>query len=315
MTLWHYAFVHQALMAGAITAILAGTVGPLVTARNMSFAVHGLAEVGFTGAAGAILLGLPPSVGLLAASFCAAGAIGVLGVRLRERDVATGSVLAFGVGLGVLFLTLSPRYLTEAYAILFGSILAVSRNDVVRAAIVGIVGVLALAVVYRPLRFASIDPEVAEARGVPTRALSVVFLLILALAVSEAVQVVGVLLILTLLIVPAGAARRLTVHPRRIVAYSILIALGAIVGGLACAVYTSWPVSFFVATLSFAAYLGARVFGPMLAGSPRRGPAMPVGPDSDVSRAGTVEHARVHNEDTTVSYSEPAVRRGSASRH
>lgn len=268
-SLWHYGFIHQALLAGAITAILGGCVGPFVTARSMSFAVHGLAEVGFAGAAGAVLLGIPPAVGLLAASFAAALAIGALGVRLRERDIATGSVLAFGVGLGVLFLTLSPRYLTEAYAILFGSILAVSREDVARTAVVGALALTALAAVYRPLRFASIDPDVAEARGVPTRALSIVFLLILALAVSEAVQVVGVLLILTLLIVPAGAARRLTAHPRRIVAYTVLIALACTLGGLVSAIYTSWPVSFFVSAFSFATYLGARLIGPSLPGAPR----------------------------------------------
>ncbi len=263
-SLWHYAFVQQAVLAGVITAILAGCVGLIVTARNMSFAVHGLAEVGFTGATGAVAIGLPPTFGLLAATFVAALAIGVLGVRLRERDVAIGGVMAFGLGLGVLFLTLSPRYATEAYSILFGSILAVSRQDVVRSAIIGVVALLALAAIYRPLRFASIDPDVAEARGVPIRLLSTVFLLILALAVAEAVQVVGVLLILTLLIVPAGTAQRLTAHPGLAVAYSVLIALGSTLGGLVCAVYTGWPVSFFVSGFGFAAYLLARLFGPTL---------------------------------------------------
>jgi zinc/manganese transport system permease protein len=257
-SLWHYAFVQQALFAGAITAILAGVVGPIVTMRNMSFAVHGLAEVGFTGAAAAVMLGLPPPAGVLAAAFAAAVGIGVLGVRLRERDVAIGSVLAFGIGLGVLFLTLSTRYATEAFSILFGSILAVSRQDVVRTAVVAGVALVSLGAIYRPLRFASVDPEVAEARGVPVRLLSALFLLVLALAVAEAIQVVGALLVLTLVIVPAGAAQRLTAHPTWIVAYSVAIALAAVVGGLACAVYTSWPVSFFVTSFSFAAYLLAR---------------------------------------------------------
>jgi len=263
-SLWHYAFVQQAVLAGVITAILAGCVGLIVTARNMSFAVHGMAEVGFTGATGAVAIGLPPAVGLLAATFAAALAIGGLGVRLRERDVAIGSVLAFGLGLGILFLTLSPRYATEAYSILFGSILAVSRQDVIRSAVTGVVALLALAAIYRPLRFASVDPDVAEARGVPIKLLSAVFLLILALAVTEAVQVVGVLLVLTLLIVPAGAAERLTAHPGRALAYSVLIALASTLGGLVCAIYTSWPVSFFVSGFSFAAYLLARLCGPAL---------------------------------------------------
>src|SRR5260370_37202663 len=114
MSLWHYAVVQQALLAGAVTAIVAGFVGPFVTARNMGFAVHGLAEVGFTGAAGAILIGLSPELGLLGACFAAALAIGVLGVRLRERDIAIGPILAFGLGLGVLFLSLYTRDASEA---------------------------------------------------------------------------------------------------------------------------------------------------------------------------------------------------------
>ena len=264
MALWHYAFVQQAFLAGVCTAILAGIVGPIVTMRNMSFAVHGLAEVGFTGAAGAVFLGLPAPVGVLAASFGAAAAVGMLGVRLRERDVAIGSVLAFGTGLGVLFLSLSTRYATEAFTILFGSLLAVSHQDVVRTVIVAGIALAALGVVYRPLRFASVDPEVAEARGVPVRLVSTLFLLILALAVSEAIQVVGALLVLTLVIVPAGAAQRLTVHPGRIVAASVAIALGTTLAGLVCAVSTSWPVSFFITGFSFAAYLGARLFGAAL---------------------------------------------------
>jgi len=271
MSWWHYAFVQHALLAGVATAILAGIVGTIVTTRNMSFAVHGLAEVGFTGAAGAVLIGLSPGVGVLATTFSAAVAIGLLGVRLRDRDVAIGSVQAFGVGLGVLFLALSKRYATEAFSILFGSIFAVAPEDVIRSLAVGAVAIAALAAVYRPLRFASVDPEVAEARGVPVRLLSAVFLLILALTVAEAIQVVGVILVFTLLIIPAGAAQRLTAHPGLVVVYSVIIALVATVGGLVCAVYTSWPVSFFVSAFAFVAYLLARAANAM-AMRPVRGP-------------------------------------------
>ncbi|HYM91904.1 MAG TPA: metal ABC transporter permease [bacterium] len=278
-SLWHYAFVQHALLAGIITAVLAGCIGPIVTARNMAFAVHGLAEVGFTGAAGAVLLGASPMIGVLTATFAAAAAIGGLGVRLRERDVAIGSVLAFGTGLGVLFLALTTRYATEAFSILFGSILAVSEEDVIRSTVVGIIALLALAAIYRPLRFASVDPEVAEARGVPIRLLSTVFLLLLALAVSEAVQIVGVLLILTLLIVPPAAAQRLTAHPGWALVCSVGIALVATLGGLTCALYTSLPVSFFVSAVSFTAYLLARALGPHLMNSaPAAGhPGHPIG--------------------------------------
>jgi zinc/manganese transport system permease protein len=261
--LWHYAFVQHALLAGVVTAALAGVVGTIVTARNMSFAVHGLAEVGFTGAAGAVLVGLSPGVGVLATTFSAAVAIGLLGVRLRDRDVAIGSVQAFGVGLGVLFLALSKRYATEAFSILFGSIFAVTLDDLIRSLAVGTVAIAALAAVYRPLRFASVDPEVAEARGVPVRLLSAVFLLILALTVAEAIQVVGVILVFTLLIIPAGTAQRLTANPGLTVVYSVGIAMAATLGGLVCALYTSWPVSFFVSAFAFLAYLSARATNAM----------------------------------------------------
>jgi len=258
MTLWHYAFVQHALLAGIITAVLAGIVGTIVTTRNMSFAVHGVAEVGFTGAAGAVLAGLPAGVGVLATTFAAAAAIGVLGVRLRERDTVIGSVQAFAVGLGVLFLALSPRYATEAFSILFGSILAVTTDDLIRSLVVGAIALATLGVIYRPLLFASVDPDVAEARGVPLRLVSTICLLVLALTVAEAVQVVGVILIFTLLVIPAATAQRITANPDRVVLYSVGIALVATVGGLACALYTSWPVSFFVSTFSFLAYLLAR---------------------------------------------------------
>jgi zinc/manganese transport system permease protein len=268
--LWHYAFVQQALAAGAITALVAGCIGPFVVLRNMSFAVHGLAEVGFTGAAGAVVLGFSPELGLLAATFMAAALFGALGVRLRERDIAIGSVLAFGIGLGVLFLSLYTRYATEAFSILFGSILAVSRDDVIRTASVGFVVLVAMAWIWRPLRFASIDPEVAEARGVPVRLLSTLFLLIMALAVAVTVQVVGVLLILTLLITPGAAAQRLTLHPTRITIYATLISLGATLGGITLAVYTSQPVSFFVSAISLGIYLVSRWLGPVQLGTQGR---------------------------------------------
>lgn len=267
-SIWQYAFVHNALIAGAITAIVAGSVAPFVTLRNQGFAVHGLAEVSFAGAAGAVYLRLPIELGVLIASFLAAIGFGSLGVRLRERDLAIGSVLAFFTGCGVLFLTLYRTYSTDAFSILFGSILAVGMDDVTRTALVGAIALAALAVIDRPLRFASIDPEVADARGVPVRLLSTVFLLVLALAVTVTVQVIGVLLVLTLLIAPAGAAQRLTLHPARVTLYSTLIALAATLGGIVCAVATSLPVSFFVPTFSLAAYLLARWLGPVHVAAP-----------------------------------------------
>ena len=265
-----YDFAQNALVAGAVIAIVAGVVSRFVVARNMSFAVHALSELGFTGAAGAILFGASPVVGLLVGTSMSALLIGWLGVRVRERDTVVGVVMAFGLGLGVLFLTLYPRYATAAFAILFGTITGVSRADVVLLVAVGIATLVALAFVYRPLTFATVDPEVAEARGVPVRLLGVVFLLIMAAAVAEAVQVVGVLLILTLLITPGATAERITVAPSRAIACSVAIALFSVVGGIFLSLAINLPVSVFVTSLSFGLYLLARLAGPRLTAG-RRG--------------------------------------------
>src|SRR4029077_18341601 len=157
-----YDFAQNAIAAGVVIAIVSGIVSRFVVARNMAFAVHALAELGFTGAAGAILVGVSAVVGLLVGTTITALFIGILGVRVRERDSVVGVVMAFGLGLGVLFLPLYPRYATEAFTILFGTITGVSRADVVLLVGIGVLTLIALAVVYRPLTFATVDPEVAE---------------------------------------------------------------------------------------------------------------------------------------------------------
>jgi zinc/manganese transport system permease protein len=265
MSLLHYEFVQNALVAGAIIAVVAGLVGPFVVARNLSFAVHGIAEVGFTGAAGAVLFGIEPVVGLIGGGLLAALGIGTLGVRLRDRDVAIGSILAFGLGLGVLFLTLYTRYATEAFTILFGTITGVSRAEVYLLLALGAATLVSLAMISRPLMFASVDPEVAEARGVPVRALSVTFLVILAVAVAEAIQVVGVLLVLTLLITPAASAQKLTARPALASLLSVVIAFACTMGGILISLITPYPASFYVSALSFGSYLLARAVAPALA--------------------------------------------------
>jgi zinc/manganese transport system permease protein len=268
-----YDFAQNALAAGVVIAVVSGVVSRFVVARNMSFAVHALAELGFTGAAGAVLLGVSPVAGLLVGTTASALLIGSLGVHVRERDTVVGVVMAFGLGLGVLFLTLYPRYATEAFAILFGTITGVSRGDVLLLVGIGVVTLLALGAVYRPLTFATVDPEVAEARGVPVRALGMIFLLIMAAAVAEAVQVVGVLLILTLLITPGASAERLTASPGRAIALSVGIALLAVIGGILISLAINLPVSVFVTTLSFVAYLLSRfALGPLTLGRQRRVP-------------------------------------------
>lgn len=264
MSLLAYDFAQNALLAGVVIAVVSGLVGRFVVLRNMSFAVHGIAEVGFTGTAAAVLFGFDPVLGLLAGALVASLGIGTLGVRLRDRDVAIGAVLAFGLGLGVLFLTLYTRYATQAFSILFGTITGVSRQDVLLLLGLGLATIAALAVIARPLTFASVDPEVAEARGVPVRALSTGFLLILAVAVAEAIQVVGVLLVLTLLITPAASAQKLTVRPAAGTAVGVGIALACTLGGVLLSLETPYPASFYVSALSFAAYLLARVLGPRL---------------------------------------------------
>ena len=264
MTLLSYEFAQNALIAGALIAVVAGCVGPFVVSRSMSFAVHGIAEVGFTGAAGGVLLGVDPVIGLLGGGVLAALGIGTLGVRLRDRDVAIGSILAFGLGLGVLFLTLYTRYATEAFTILFGTITGVSRDEVLLLTALGVLTLAALAAISRPLTFASVDPEVAEARGVPVRALSIAFLLILAVAVAEAIQVVGVLLVLALMITPAAAAQKLAVRPATAALLSVAIALTVTMAGIIISLLTPYPASFYVSALSFASYVGARLLGPHL---------------------------------------------------
>jgi zinc/manganese transport system permease protein len=251
-------FVHTALWAGAVAAVVSGAIGVFVVARGMSFAVHAISELGFTGAAGALALGLDPVLGIFGGSVLVGLVLGLLSLRGRERDSAIGAVLAFGLGLGVLFLSLYQGYATEATNLLFGSIVGVSDAQLRNLAIVAAVVLAGLAILYRPLLFSSVDPEIAAARGVPLRALSVAIYLLLALTTAEAIQVVGVLLVLTLVITPAAAAQRLTGRPGRALLLSVVIALVSTEGGILLSLAKPWPTSFFISTLSFAAYVGAR---------------------------------------------------------
>ena len=258
-TIFQYAFMRNAFAAGTIVAVIAGVVGYFVVLRSLSFAGHALSHIGFAGATGAVVLGVNPIFGLLAFTVGSALGMGAMGKRLQERDVAIGIVLAWTLGLGVLFLSLYTGYATEAYALLFGEILGISQRDVLVTLLAGVITLLAVAALYRPLLFASLDEEVAEARGVPVRFLSVVFMVILALAVSEAVQVVGVLLIFALLVTPAAIAGRLTAHPARALLLAVILALLFTWGGLTVAFYSPYPVSFFITTFAFGTYLLVRL--------------------------------------------------------
>lgn len=254
-----YDFMQNAFAAGTIVAVVAAVVGYFVVLRHVTFAGHALSHIGFSGAAGAVLVGVSPLWGLLAFTLLAALAMGLLGERLEGRDVAIGIVLAFALGLGILFLQLYTAYASEAFSILFGSIMGISRSDVAVSLGIGVVVLAALAYISRPLLFMSVNPIAAEARGVPTRLLSAVFLLILALAVSEAVQVVGVLLIFALLVAPPATAMYLT--PRLYPALTLAVILGVIETwfGLVMAYYTNYSVSFFIASAAVAVYLLVRL--------------------------------------------------------
>ncbi len=267
-----YPFAQNALIAGVLVAVVAGLVSRFVVARNMSFAVHALAEVGFTGSAGFMLIGLSPVLGLLTGSMVTALFIGGLGLRIRERDSVVGVIMAFGLGLGVLFISLYPRYASEAFAILLtGAITTVTRGDLMILLAVAGVTLVGLGVMYRPLTFATVDPVVAEARGVRVRLVSILFLMMLAAAVAEAVQIVGVLMILTLLITPGATAERLTAQPGLATAASVGVALVSTIGGILLALVTNVPVSFFVTTIAFVCYLAARFGWPLLENlGPRR---------------------------------------------
>jgi zinc/manganese transport system permease protein len=269
-TIWQYPFMQHAIIAGTVIAVMAAVVGYFVVLRGLAFASHTLANAGFAGAAAAVLFGVNPAAGLLAFTLAGALGMGALGKRIYGRDVTVGIVLAVSLGLGVLFISLYHGYATNAYAALFGEVLGITAGDVVVALVTGLVALAALAALFRPLLFATVDEEVAEAKGLPVRILSAAFLVVLALAVAEAIQIVGVLLIFALLVTPAATAARLTAQPARAIALSIAFALFATWGGLVVAFYLPYPLGFFITTLSFGSYLVVRLFQALRIGTTRR---------------------------------------------
>ncbi len=249
-----YDFMRTAFMAGGIVAIVAGAVGFFLVLRNLAFAGHALSHVGFAGATGAVLIGVSAFWGLLAFTVAAAVAMGLLGDRLRSRDVAVGIVLALALALGVLFLYLYTTGAGQATAILFGNLLAVSAGTLWSLLGLGVLTLFALAVISRPLLFATLEPELAEAKGVSLRLVSVLFLVIVAVAVAEAAQVVGVLLVFALMVGPAAAAQRLTSRLGQGVTLAIILALLETWGGIALAYITDWPTTFWIVLLSCLIY-------------------------------------------------------------
>jgi zinc/manganese transport system permease protein len=252
-----YDFMRHAFAAAAIVAVVAGLVGYFLVLRGQTFAGHALAHVGFTGATGAVLVGASPLAGLVAATVVAGVGMGFAGERLAQRDVAIGMVLALALGFGMLFLHFFTTYATQVTALLFGNVLAVETTTVWTLAWLGLLSVGALGVIARPLLFASLQPELAEAKGVSLRLYAVLFLAIVALATAECAQIVGVLLVFTLMVGPAAAAQRLTSRVMPGVALSAGLALLEAWLGIALAYWTDWPTSFWITALSAAVYLAA----------------------------------------------------------
>jgi zinc/manganese transport system permease protein len=238
-------------------AVVSGIVGYFLVMRAQTFAGHALSHIGFAGATGAGLLGLAPLWGLVGFTLAAGIVMGLLGERISNRDVAIGVVLALALGFGLLFLHYYTAFATQATALLFGNVLAVDRATIAILAALSLVTLAALAAIMRPLIFASLQPELAEAKGVPLRFVSTAFLAIVALAVSECAQIVGVLLVFTLMVGPPAAAQRLTTGVWSGLAVSALLALAEAWLGLTLAFYSDWPVSFCIAILSAAGYFAA----------------------------------------------------------
>ncbi len=275
-------FAQHALVASGLVAVMCGLIGQFVVTRGLAFAVHGTSELAFTGAAAGLLVDNNPIAGALIGALLVAAIIGALGENARERDSVIGVILAFGLGVGVLLLSYYRGFATAATNILFGDIFGVSNDQLLALLAIGIGAVVVMAIVYRPLLFASVDPDVASARGVPVRFLGLVFLLVLALTVTAAAQVVGTLLVLSLAITPAAAAQRWSPNPLVVTSLSIVFALAAAEGGiLASLVYKPKP-SVFVTFISFGLYLVSRLVGPRFARRLRR----PVGEMAKTDRVG-----------------------------
>lgn len=256
-----YTFMVHAFEVGSLISLVAGIVGYLVVLRRSAFAAHALAHTGFAGGAGAVLIGVNPILGLLVSTTASGSAIAVLGERAAHRDVEIGSVLAFMLGLGLLFATLYRGFSQETYALLFGEILGISSDAVMITLESTVALLLVLALVYRPLLFASLDEDVAEAKGLPMLLLGWIFMLFVAVVTSMAVQVVGVLLVFALMVTPAAIGMRLTNRPLYAVTIAVLVALFATWAGIFIAYYYDYPVSFFITTIVFGAYVLVRILG------------------------------------------------------
>lgn len=253
-----FEFIRNEFEAGTVIAVVAGVVSYLVVLRRSSFAAHALGHIGFSGAAGAVLFGVNPFFGLLLFTTVSGSGIAVLGSKASHRDVEIGSVLAFTLGLGLLFLSFYHGYANEAYSILFGQIEGISNGQVLLTVETSLPVLLVLGLVYRKLLFASLDEQVAEAKGMPLLLLGILFMLSLAVAISIAVTIIGVLLIFALTVTPAAIAIRLASRPLYAVLLAVGVAMVAMWAGIFVAFYANEPTSFFIVSFVFGAYVIVR---------------------------------------------------------
>jgi zinc/manganese transport system permease protein len=253
--------VRNSLYAGAALGLIGGLVGVFVIARDLPFAVHGISELSFAGASGALLLGTSVVTGSLVGSLVAAVLIGLLGGRAREKNSVIGVLMPFGLGLGILFLSLYRGRTANKFGLLTGQIVAIDDTSLTALLVTSVVVLAILAVVWRPLMFASVDPEMARARGVPVGILSGGFMVVLGCTVAVSVQVIGALLVLALLATPAAAAIRVTTSPVWMPALSVAIAVASMLGGTLLALGTSVPITPYVTTIAFLCYVACRVAG------------------------------------------------------
>ena len=261
--MFQYEFMTNAFAAAGIAAVVSGIVGFFLVMRGQTFAGHALSHIGFAGATGAGLIGLAPLWGLVGFTLAAGITMGMLSDRISNRDVAIGVVLALALGFGLLFLHYYTSFATQATALLFGNVLAVDHDMIATLFALALVTLAGLGMIMRPLIFASLQPELAEAKGVPLRFVSTAFLAVVALAVSECAQIVGVLLVFTLMVGPAAAAQRLAGGLWSGLLLSAALALGEAWLGLTIAFYTDWPVSFCIAVLSGLCYFAALAARPI----------------------------------------------------
>ncbi|PVE18517.1 metal ABC transporter permease [Arthrobacter sp. Bz4] len=250
--------VQNSLWAGAVLGLLGGLIGTFVMMRDLAFAVHGIAELSFAGAAFALLIGANVIYGSLVGSVLAAVVLGVMGIRARDRNSIIGVIMPFGLGLGILFLALYEGRAANKFGLLTGQIVSVDDVQLSLLAGCAVAVMVALLAIWRPLTFASADADLAEARGVPVRGLSIMFMFLLGVSVALSIQVVGALLVLALLITPAAAALKVTSSPRIVVLLSVIFACVSVVGGILLALGGRIPISPYVTTISFVIYLVCR---------------------------------------------------------